>query len=103
MSVAIPIRRGATLVLPLDFFTDEAETTPVDLTGSTLTVVQSNFPVDPNLVVLDADSGSTRLSLAATDTDNLVLHRNYVLTIKQVQPSSNVVLHGPFTFTATDA
>jgi hypothetical protein len=102
MSVAISIRRGATLDLPLDFFTDENETTPVDLTGSTLTVVQSNFPVDPTLNVTDAAGGSAQLFLSDANTSNLVLHRNYVLTIKHVQPNTEVVLHGPFTFNATD-
>jgi hypothetical protein len=102
MSVAISIRRGATLVLPLDFFADESETTPVDLTGSTLSVVDSNFPVNPTLNVLVAASGTAKLTLSATNTANLILHRNYELTIKQVQPSTDIVLHGPFNFVATD-
>lgn len=102
MSVAIPIRRGATLALPLDFFTDETETTPLDLSGSTLTVVESNFPTNPTLTVLSAPGGNVRLSLADTLTTGLVLHRNYELTVKQVQPGGNIALHGPFTFVATD-
>lgn len=101
-SVAIPIRRGATLALTLDFFTDTTETTPLDLTGSTLTIVESNFPVNPTLVVISAATGNTKLTLVDTLTDDLVLNRNYELTIKHVQPSGNVKLRGPFIFVATD-
>jgi hypothetical protein len=102
MSVAINIRRGATLALPLDFFTDDTETVALDLTGSTLSIVESNFPVNPTLAVLNAVQGSTKLTLADTLTDDLIQRRNYELTIKQVQPGGDVVLHGPFVFVATD-
>jgi hypothetical protein len=103
MSVAIPIRRGATLTTLLDFFSDSTETTPLNLTGSTLTIVESNFPVDPTLVVLSNSGGNVKLTLANTLTAALILNRNYELTLKQVQPGGDIALHGPFVFVATDS
>ena len=101
MTTAISIRRGATLDLPLDFFADATETTPIDLTGSTMSIVTSSFPVTPTLNMIDADSGGMQLLLSATNTTDLVANRVYHLTIKQVQPSGSVRLYGPFQFTAS--
>lgn len=102
MSAVIFIRRGATLNLPLDFFTDDTETTPVNLTGSTFTIVNSTFPVEPTFTVLTPATGNTKLTLSATNTANLVKGRNYLLTLRQVQGNGDIVLHGPLTFNADD-
>lgn len=102
MSATIPIRRGATLVLPLDFFSDAAETVPLNLTGSTLAIVDSTFPVAPTLTVLNAVNGSTELRLSATNTSNLVKRRAYVHSIKHTQANGDIKIYGPFNYVASN-
>lgn len=95
---SILIRRGATLNLSLGFFSDAASTVPINLTGSTLTVVNSTFPTNPTLVVTNAIGGQVTASLSDTLTAVLVAGRDYVMTIRQLQPGGSVELYGPFTF-----
>lgn len=100
MTAAVAIRRGDTLDLLLEFFTDTDETTPLDFSGSTLSLTDSTFPVShaPILTVDSYPNGQLRLSMASTDTAQLVSRRNYQLEIKQVQPGGAVRTFGPIVF-----
>lgn len=95
---AIPIRRGATLNLPLAFFADTTELVPINLTGSTLTITESTFPVAPTLTMVSATLGTMNLLLSDVNTAALTPRRNYQASIKQVQADTTVVVHGPFVF-----
>ena len=95
---SILIRRGATLDLSLAFYSDAASTIPINLTGSTLSIVQSTFPTDPTMTVTNPTLGQVHVTLADNLTSLMTAGRDYVMTVKQVQTNSNVQLYGPFTF-----
>ena len=98
---SISVRRGATLNLTLGFYSDAASTIPINLTGSTLTTIQSTFPTDPTITITNATTGQVSMTMSDTLTSALVAGRDYVLTIKQVQANSSVQLYGPFTFSVS--
>lgn len=100
---AIPVRRGSTLRLSLEFFADEAETTPLDLTGTTLVVndPDSTFPVNPTVSITDYPGGIVTVFLSATNTRTLTASRNYSMVLDQTLANGDTVKHGPFKFVAS--
>jgi hypothetical protein len=95
MSKGIPIERGETLNLVVEFFQDEADGVTLDLTGSELTISDSTFPSNaaPTLEVIDAVSGRVQFRLTHTQTYNLVTGRNYQCKIRQVTADGSVHKH----------
>jgi hypothetical protein len=100
-SVAINIRRGDTLDLRLEFFSDTDETTPVDFTGSTLSLADSTFVEDPTFTTVDESGGVLSLAMTPEQTSALVARRVYQLEIRQVQPGGAVRTYGPLVFVAS--
>lgn len=94
------IQHGATFAPLLSFFQDDAATVVVDLTGATLTITDSTFPVasTPTLTInTPTTAGLATLTLSAALTATLVIGRTYTLRIKQVSLNGTVIYNGPFT------
>lgn len=79
MAKGIQIQKGADLVLQGELFADDDETVPINLTGSTLSVIESTFPAgtDPALVVTDPANGVFSITFTDDQTEQLVSKRNY--------------------------
>ena len=96
MAKGIQIQKGADLVLQGELFSDDAETIPINLTGSSLAVIESTFPSggDPTLAITDAANGQFTITFTDTQTATFVSKRNYRFQI-ELTDSGGLISHHP--------
>lgn len=86
----INVVRGQTLTLLLEFFQAEEDGPPLNLTGATVSVHQSNYNATPLMAVTDAPNGQVTVVIQSAGTDRMSLNRPSWLQIKVVFPSGEV-------------
>lgn len=76
----IELIRGKDETLLLEFFSDDTETEPVDLSDATVSVTQSTLPSDPTVTITDALRG--RVQVSFTDAQTLAMKKDRPLTFR---------------------
>lgn len=73
----IRLIRGSDENVQFEFYADDEETTPYDLTDATPSISDSNLPSSPTVTVTDAANGVARVSWTDTQTSAMKANREY--------------------------
>lgn len=82
----IELIRGRDETVIFNFYDDEEETTPTDLTDATVTITKSNMPVSPTPSIEDAVNGLVHVVWTDTDTDDMRVDQTYKFRLTFTYP-----------------
>jgi hypothetical protein len=88
----LDFRPGETPSWAIDLFEDDAETIPLDCTGATLAVVETDLGFTPAVAWRDRGTGTATLSMTTNQTGTLQRRRRYWLRLRLDLPGNQVII-----------
>lgn len=88
----LDFRRGETPEWQLAFYQDKDRKLPLDCTGGTLTIAETNLPFTPAITWEDRDDGIALISITEAQGLSCIAKRRYFLKLRYVAAGGQIII-----------